>query len=122
MHFTVHNNELKKTGGTLVMLGATTTTGTDTGSTPSTGTITLSDSIRNYKFLMVASAYYPSIQAVYGYSIIPVCVYHNLTENIFYPVRKLYGGVSFDAYSRKTDTEIGFESESTYPMSVYGLK
>ena len=106
--------------GKLVQLG--TTGGTGEGSTAASGTIALTDNVSNYKFLLVITAYYSHLQAVYGYSLIPKQLYSILEEYMYYPVHGGNGVLRFDSYSRKTDNEIAFICGSSFPISIYGLK
>lgn len=117
------NSNINKT---MVKLGEyATNNSTGIGTNPiGDTTIKLSDDITNYRFLYIVSAFYPALTAVYGSINIPVSAFMNSGEAIMYPVRMGDTYVKFDYVGKNgnSNSYINLTCNSTYPMSVWGIK
>lgn len=81
--------------------------------------LTLCDNIRNYKFILAITAYYPNIpQAVYGSLFMPTCLFIAAPEYKYYATNSL----SFDAIQYETDTQCRVRNSSKSPIGIYGVK
>ena len=87
-------------------------------------TIALKNNITYYRFLLIISAYYNNFKAVYGHILIPTSLFLVSGETIYYPVRISQENVKFDAIERNVNgnTYINLVSNSSFPMTVFGIK